>query len=1451
MGGGVKPFNQTTKDFKNTESKLKDSNTAIESNKNIESNLKNSKQNIESKNTDFKNLNISKSKNIESTKDSKRNIESNIEVSKQNIEFNPKDSKRNIESNLKDSKNIESNIYTKHFKQHNCELKVDFKNTKLIYPKEIIIHDETTSNFSKAENFVVFECVNRLLEKGYKPEHLELEPKWKLGGENKGGKADILVRDNENNPYLIIECKTTDSKKSEFEKEWDNMLNSGGQLFSYLQQERVTKFLCLYTSDFIESTQDSINQNTQQDSINHTQNKLIYENYIINVQDNDSYLIENDLELSYKKANNNIELFNAWKESYKLDKHTKGIFESNITAYKILESNLTFNDLKELNIKEESKYHEFAKILRKHNISGKENAFDKLVNLFLCKIYDEIYNTQNLQFSYLGVMADTFADMQDRLMLLYKNAMGKFLGEEITFVSNDDIDKDFTNLTNNKDSIKHLKLTMQNYIKQLKFYSNNDFAFLEVHNKELFLKNALVLKEVLESFAPFKLTQNSTNQFLGNLFELFLQKGMKQDEGQFFTPIQICEFIIYSLPLENILDSKIPKVLDFACGAGHFLNTYANTIKNFINKKDSKKHHKQIYGIEKEYRLSKVAKVSSAMYGQSEINILYADALSSFELANPKVSDEEKQKIQIKPHSFDILIANPPYSVKGFLETLSAKSKKTYTLFNTDINIESNNTIECFFIERAKQLLRDNALAAIILPSSLLNKGGIYEKAREIILQNFFIIAIVELGSVTFGATGTNTIILFLQKHESLNFNEKEYISKTYAELQNRLDSQNLKANDDFKTKDYLKAYCEFRGFNLESYLDFLDSNISTLSGGKRDLNRIEILKDYNDSFIKSNEYKKLIESKSYKDSDSKQDLKLNALLNYALKIEKQKLLYFALAYKRKILVIKSPSDLKEQKRFLGYEWSNKKGNEGLKELNTPYLTPLFERENINNTNKLNFLIKQAFNISLQNTAFNNEIPQDLESYAFYTNLIDCIDFSKVEFDKAINLNISSKSGSIESNPFANCKYPLIKLESICKMYQPKTITSAEILDNGKYKVYGANGVIGYYNEYNHKDSEVAMTCRGATCGTINFTEPESWITGNAMIITPLDSKKILKKFLVYILPLTNIKYVITGTAQPQITRTNLSQLQIPLPPLEIQKQIVKECQEVEKLDSMLSNLIESYKLLIQQILYFCQIIESKPTHSLDSTLQNIQNIESNLLKDSNINKDSKNIQSTLPTQKTDSKNIESNNTPTLESTLNKQDLKTLKALLDSIKPTFETIQNNQQTYKLNNTELFTLQIGKRVLDSELLPNGKIPVFSANVLKPFGFINKEILKNYDKDSVLWGIDGDWLVGFIPKNTPFYPTDHCGVLQVNEAKNNAKYLKFILEYSGVKAGFSRTLRASIERVGNLKINLPSKESQEKIAQTIDFIESKITQLDSIKQTLENKTQEILNTHLNSN
>ncbi|EAH7507762.1 restriction endonuclease [Campylobacter coli] len=1066
---------------------------------------------------------------------------------------------------------------------NNYTLLIDYKNQSINYPKEIKIHDKTTSNFSHPENFVVFECVHRLLEKGYKAEHLELEPKWNLGRDKKGGKADILVKDNENNPYLIIECKTTDSKNSEFIKEWNRMQEDGGQLFSYFQQEKGVKYLCLYTSDFSD--------------------KLEYKNYIIQAYDNEEYLKEKELQNSYKKSNNNIELFKTWKESYELQYFKQGIFEANVNAYKILEITPTFDNLKEL--KEEGKYHEFAKILRKHNISGKENAFDKLVNIFLCKIYDETFNKNNLKFGYFGVMADTYANMQDRLMWLYKEAMKEFLGEKITFVSNEDIEKDFKQL-----KIKTLKEVMQNYIKELKFYSNNDFAFLEVHNKELFLKNALVLKEIVELFANYKLTQNSTNQFLGNLFELFLQKGMKQDEGQFFTPIQICEFIMYSLPLQEMLskNSKALRVIDYACGAGHFLNTYANELKRYLTEDELKEHYKNIYGIEKEYRLSKVSKVSSAMYGQNEINILYADALASFELANTNNLEGEKAKPQIESNSFDLLIANPPYSVKGFLETLSDKSKNTYKLFNDDINIETNNSIECFFCERANQILNDNAKAAIILPSSILNKDSIYKNTREILFQNFDFIAIVELGNQTFGATGTNTIILFLRKKETFK-QENHLISQDYSLIKERIEAENLKDNENFY-QNYLSAYCDFRKFDKELYSNFLNGNLDS------NLAELEAFKDYRNAFRQTSDYKKLKESKIYKESKDKQDLEDKAFLAYAQAIEKDKLLYFSLSLNQEVLIIKSPSDIKEQKKFLGYEWSNRKGDEGLKELHEPYLSPLFERGNPQNETKLNTLICKAFLKTL------SDIPKDLQGYASKARLVDMTDFEKVEFNKAISLNPSNSTQSEMSNPFINSKFELVRLKDFVLDIQTAKRPSGGVgkyengalslggehidnksgyikLDNPKYVP------IEFYESFALQDKGIVkqfdiLICKdGALTGKIAMVRNE-FIRKSAMInehIFLLRCDNIAKqKYLFYILHSYSgqqaLKSKITGSAQGGINKTNLESILIPNADFEIQKQIVAECEKVEEQYNTIRMSVEEYQNLIKAILQKCGIID-------------------------------------------------------------------------------------------------------------------------------------------------------------------------------------------------------------------------------------------------------------------
>lgn len=127
-----------------------------------------------------------------------------------------------------------------------------------------------------------------------------------------------------------------------------------------------------------------------------------------------------------------------------------------------------------------------------------------------------------------------------------------------------------------------------------------------------------------------------------------------------------------------------------------------------------------------------------------------------------------------------------------------------------------------------------------------------------------------------------------------------------------------------------------------------------------------------------------------------------------------------------------------------------------------------------------------------------------------------------------------------------------VPLTSICKPKQWKTISTKELKEDG-YPVYGANGKIGFYNKYTHEFPTVLITCRGATCGSINISEPKSYVNGNAMALDNL-SADVHLYYLAHYLRFRKLDDVISGSAQPQITGQGLSSLQIPLPPLEQQK---------------------------------------------------------------------------------------------------------------------------------------------------------------------------------------------------------------------------------------------------------------------------------------------------------
>lgn len=1051
--------------------------------------------------------------------------------------------------------------YTKSVKGYSLD--VNFSAKTLQYPEArgLKVHERQTCNFSSNENFVVFECVHRLLEKGYKPEHIELEPKWKLGRGASGGRADILVKDNLGKPLLIIECKTAGA---EFKKAWNKTLQDGDQLFSYAQQISETQFLCIYTSDF-ESAE------------------LSYQSHIIAHRDNDQYLVANPHFKTFRSVTDVKGRFAVWRDTYKLDFTTKGIFEDNIQPYQIGKDKYSLADLHAISASDQQKkYHEFATILRQHNVSGRENAFDKLVNLFLCKLVDEIENPDDLKFYWKGVAYDSHFDLMDRLQQLYQSGMDKFLGEDITYINQNDVNNALRFIRQNPDATQR---AVWNLFIQQKFFTNNDFSFIDVHNERLFYQNADVLLKLLQMWQDIRLTNsNGHNQFLGDMFEGFLDQGVKQSEGQFFTPMPICRFILMSLPLESLVRDNLtpPTAIDYACGAGHFLTELALQLQPLLEQHKPQanpaEYHKSMVGIEKEYRLSKVAKVSAFMYGQQGIQICYGDGLVSSHDAFPDICDGH----------FDLLVANPPYSVRGFLETLPDEERKAYSLTDTINDAETANSIETFFVERAKQLLKSGGVAAIILPSSILSNGGsTYIRAREILLQYFDIVAIAEFGSGTFGKTGTNTVTLFLRRKPTQPDTAEHYRERVEEWFKGYATSKRKQVI--YKDGHLIEQYC--------AHIDIPLADYQSLLRGEAEGNwkPQEHFQPYHDKFDKSTELVNLRKQKKFKAlSKTEQTAEIaKRYLGYVQTIERDKLYHFCLASDQAnpVLIIRSPSGTKEIKQFLGYEWSSAKGDEGIKlveDASGKHVTALYDgpdhanplRFTRANLTKLNSYIAANFEGNLG--TISNELGEVIKP----ARLVDMLDFSRDVFEKQLSLvpkgSLFPKSSRFTSEKLANLA-SLLRRGKATKYGK----SSIQVIKSGQArghfefdfteKHYAQSSFKLDERQLKPGDLLINSTGKG-TAGRVTYFDLPGTFVVDSHITILRTNEKLHPKFGLYSLDRIGFKALESlahgSSGQIELSLDTIGQIEIPLPPIKIQKEIISECEKIDTTVSSARNAI-------------------------------------------------------------------------------------------------------------------------------------------------------------------------------------------------------------------------------------------------------------------------------------
>ena len=1052
--------------------------------------------------------------------------------------------------------------FSKHFAHGDFDLAVDLKAEKIIYPenKGFTVNEQQTCNFSKNENFVVLECVHRLFEKGYKPEHIELEPRWRLGHSSKSGRADILVRDHAGIPLLIIECK---SAGAEFNKAWKDTLADGAQLFSYIEQEKATRFVCLYASDWNDKNQT-------------------IETYqrIISVKDNPTILEENPKALSFEKAGNNKQRFAVWHDTYKSEYTETGIFEDNIQAYQIGKSKYTLADdtkpIIALDIK--GKYHEFRTILRKHNVSRRENAFEVLVNLFLCKIVDELEHSDDLRFYWKGIAYDNYYDLIDRLQALYKSGMERYLEQDIVYVSNEEIDEAFWAVKQRRNATK---ARIKEIFRELKFFKGLDFEFIKVHNKAQFDKNAKILIEIIQMWQGLRLTGSEQNQFLGDMFEYFLDNGVKQSEGQFFTPVPICKFIVSSLPFEQLIShhSAPIKVIDYACGSGHFLTEYAQQLPQLLHSKPDIKpdsYHKHTYGIEKEDRLAKVAKVATFMHGFKEVQILDADGLVPHE--------------DIKSASFQALIANPPFAVEDFLLTIEPEDREKYELYDS-VNDDGNKNIQCFFLERAEQLLAGGGVMGVIVPSSILsNTDGIHLKTREILLQNFDFIAITELGSGTFGKTGTNTVVLFLRR-KAQKPEPAEHFHNRALDFFDNWAEESKNGGGEYGDVVMVTQYCAHIGVDYADYQSLL------LGSPNEALLNSELFKDYRREFDKT-EGKKLLDKPAFKKkAKEQQNIEVLATFTaYVRRIEQDKLYYYLLAVNNPtpVLIIKSPADNKAQKQFLGYDWSGAKGNEGIQyhggDTVHDIITPLFDPKNRNNPEKISHLIHQNFIGQV-----SSPLPA-LQPFVSKANLTDMLDFSRTEFSKVISLNVKMTTEEMVS------QWPVARLSDHVEIISggtPKTDVSdywdgnipwLSVADFGKVDrfVYKTEK---YITDLGLKSSnacyldagDIIISARGTVGATAQLAIP---MTFNQSCYGLKAKNGLDKNYLFYILrrEISQLKSNATGVTFGAIIKTTFDTIKIPLPPLDIQQKIVAECEAVDKAVEEAKRIVDAKNIEIDNI---------------------------------------------------------------------------------------------------------------------------------------------------------------------------------------------------------------------------------------------------------------------------
>ena len=166
---------------------------------------------------------------------------------------------------------------------------------------------------------------------------------------------------------------------------------------------------------------------------------------------------------------------------------------------------------------------------------------------------------------------------------------------------------------------------------------------------------------------------------------------------------------------------------------------------------------------------------------------------------------------------------------------------------------------------------------------------------------------------------------------------------------------------------------------------------------------------------------------------------------------------------------------------------------------------------------------------------------------------------------KGLNPNVEMKDSGVEWIGEIPCHWDTVKVKYLGNIRSGDGLESNLIEDEDDYPVYGGNGVLGYYSDFNYSTNVLSIGRVGEKCGNVHFINKKVWINDNSLVLEP-NSKVESLWYIFHSLTQRDLNQLRNKNTQPLITGTLVKNEYIPLPPKSEQHQIVEYLDEQTQL---------------------------------------------------------------------------------------------------------------------------------------------------------------------------------------------------------------------------------------------------------------------------------------------